>query len=268
MKKKRKYLITGTSSGLGKYLLEEIGGEAFIRNNHNALISNQNRHFFGIIHCATDARNFVLSNELINYYQSHIELTKNLLSIPHDHFIFISSVEVYAEQFLLNSESDVHRVPSYPVRNETNLLYGVFKLLAEKIVQEKSNKALILRPTSIVGRTMRKNNIQKLLSNSQQPISLHPDSSYNLVSMQQIKDFIKLSMDKNISGIFNIGANDNASLKEIAKFIGGEPKFGDHIHNVKRINTNKILQYSKMFDKSTLDIAQKVAAELKTLQNQ
>lgn len=254
---KPKFLITGTSSGLGRYLFEELGGVPFRRNQPDEVEYHQKQHYDCIIHCATDARNNIGSDELLAYYQSHIELTNQLIKIPHSLFVFISSSAVYPEQFRLNIESDIVTLPHNPPLYG---LYGMFKLLAEKIVGSKTNSSLILRCVTIVGPTSRSTNIIKVLRNEPNPITLSANSSFNLVSMDQIKGFVELALAQNITGTFNAGSTQNATLGEIALAVGSQSKFGNFTFNVHQMDTDKIRAVSRDFDKSTLEIA-KITAE-------
>lgn len=254
---KPKFLITGTSSGLGRYLFEELDGAPFRRNKPGEIGYHKKQNYDCIVHCATDARNSIASSELLAYYQSHIELTNRLIQIPHRLFVFISSCAVYPEQFRLNAESDAiylpHNQPLYG-------LYGMFKLLAERIVSSKAGPFLTLRCVTIVGPTSRQTNIIKVLRNDPSPLTLSADSSFNLVSMDQIKNFIKLALARNITGTFNAGSTQNATLGEIALAVDSQPKFGDYTHNVHRVNTDKIRAVSNNFNKSVLEIA-KITAD-------
>lgn len=257
---KIKFLITGTSSGLGRYLFEELDGMPFRRNKPDEIRYHEKQHYDCIVHCATDARNSIASNELLAYYQSHIELTDQLIKIPHRFFVFISSSAVYPEQFRLNAESDIIALPHDPPLYG---LYGMFKLLAEKIVGPKTRLSLILRCVTIIGPTSRPTNIIKVLRNDPDPITLSADSSFNLVSMDQIKGFIELALAQNITGTFNAGSTQNATLGEIALAVGSQPKFGNYTFNVHRMNTDKIREVSNDFNKSTIEIAKTTKEVLK-----
>jgi len=261
-----KFLITGTSSGLGRYLLEELGGTPFHRTDIEKEIKNHRQNYYDvIIHCAADARNFIPPDELCNYHQSNVELTKKLTEIPHGLFVFTSSCAVYPNPLRENSETDI--LPNLPETNpppqQIYYLYGLFKLLTEQIISRNTKKSMILRCVSVVGRTSRLNNITKVLRNDPSPLTLRADSSLNLVSMDQIKRFVELASAQNITGIFNTSATQNATLEEIAKAIGSQPTYGTFLYNVPRTNTSKIRSVSKDFDKNSTEIAAEVASELK-----
>lgn len=260
-----KFLITGTSSGLGRYLLEELRGIPFHRTDIENEIKNHSQNYYDVlIHCAADARNFIPPDELWAYHQSNIELTKRLTKIPHGLFVFTSSCAVYPDPFRENLETDLPDIPEVnPPSQQIYYLYGLFKLLTEQIVSRNTEKSLILRCVSVIGRTSRLNNITKVLRNDSSPLTLSADSSLNLVSMDQIKRFIELASAQNITGIFNTSAPQNATLEEIAKAVGSQPTFGNFTYNVPRTNTSKIRKISGDFDKSSIEIAIETTNEFK-----
>lgn len=263
---KPKFLITGASSGLGRYLLEELQGTPFHRADIEKEIKNRCQNYYdAVIHCAADARNIIPPDELWNYHQSNVELTKKLTKIPHGLFVFTSSCAVYPDPFRENSETDI--LPDFPETNpppqHIYYLYGLFKLLAEQIISRNTKRSLILRCVSIVGRTSRLNNITNVLRNDPGPLTLSPNSSINLVSMGQIKRFIELALTQDITGIFNTSSAQNATMEEIAKAVGSRPTFGNFTYNVPRTNTDKIRKVSRDFDKSLIEIAIETANEFK-----
>ncbi len=262
-----KILVTGTSSGLGRYLMEEFKGIPFHRTEIEKELKDHCQHYYdAIIHCAADTRNTIPPDDLWHYYQSNIELTRTLTKIPHVLFVYISSPAVYPYSFTKNSETDI---PNFPVCNpivihHTYHLYGLFKLLSEQIVSRNTRTSLILRCASIVGRTSRLNtNIIKVLTSNPSSLTLRAESSYNLVSMNQIKRFIELSLAQKITGIFNTGSTQSATLGEIAQAVGSRPQFGIFLHNVHRMDTSKIRSYSEDFNKSSLEIAKEFANSIK-----
>ena len=89
-------LVTGANSGLGKYIADSIDCVALTRANAESVF-RKHKHFDLIIHCAFNA-----SKKTNNYYkvlQDNIFLTKRLCSLSHDKFIFLSSIDVYREEY-------------------------------------------------------------------------------------------------------------------------------------------------------------------------
>lgn len=263
---KPKFLITGASSGLGRYLLEELQGIPFNRKNMENEINNHSKDYYdAIIHCAVDARNTIPPDELLAYHESNVELTRKLTQIPHGLFVYISSPAVYPNSLRLNKETDIPNIPEVgsPVHH-TYYLYGLFKLLSEQIVSRYAKTHLILRCTHILGRTSRKSsNIIKVLRDDRSQLTLSPDSTFNFVSTDQIKKFIELALTRNITGTFNVGSSQHITLREIAKAVGSKPNFGKFVHNVHQVDTAKIREISSDFNKSSLELAIEAAQELR-----
>ena len=92
-----KILITGTTSGLGKYLYENIPNSISL-NRKDTFIDN---NFDVIIHNAFSPQG-ANKNDIKDYYKyinDNILLTKKLVDIKPKKFIFISTGDVYRDEF-------------------------------------------------------------------------------------------------------------------------------------------------------------------------
>src|SRR2546422_555 len=90
-------LVTGSNNGLGKHCCEFFQGTAFSRQTSFSDILKQAnaKPFSAIIHSAFNTKSDISTNHLYSYLHDTTLLTQKLLSIPHEKFIFISSVDVY-----------------------------------------------------------------------------------------------------------------------------------------------------------------------------
>ena len=149
----QKLLITGTNSGFGRYLHSKLGGEGFdLPETVQDLISH-NTGFETIIHCAFNTGKISNKKDLAAHLADNMSVTQKLISIPHNHFVFISSADVYkaakgSGPFLEDSEFNLNQ-PLEP--------YVISKLACESLVEEGSKQYTILRPTGLFGRGMRRN---------------------------------------------------------------------------------------------------------------
>ena len=85
-----KYLISGIKGGLGKYLYDNLPNSiGFGRDEFNLI---KNKDFDTIIHCAFNSRKNV--NDYYEIVRDNIFLTKDLCKVPHNKFVFISSIDV------------------------------------------------------------------------------------------------------------------------------------------------------------------------------
>tara|TARA_A100001515_G_scaffold133685_1_gene123100 strand:+ start:879 stop:1601 length:723 start_codon:yes stop_codon:yes gene_type:complete len=210
-------LVTGASSGLGKYIASNIDCIGLTRENADSVF-RKHKHFDLIVHCAFNA-----SKNTNNYYkilEDNIFLTKRLCSLSHDKFVFLSSVDIY--------------------REEDNL-YKTTKLMAESIVRELATSPLVVRTSAIIGPTMRKNSLLRILDDNNPALSLSEDSTFNYVLQSDILSMIQVSANNNYSGIMDFVASKNIRLKDIAKHFSKTVSFGDYLYETPVIS-NRCLQ--------------------------
>ena len=254
-KKRPSALVTGSGSGLGRYLIKAISGVPFDHHHRVRELAYHGRQNYDlIVHCGFDTRNALFAHELYDYYQSNYRLVEELLEIEHKLFVLISSVAVYPTGSTIYREDD----PIY--LKEHVPIYGLAKLVAERITVERAASALILRPVSIVGPEARRNNIMKVLMGENASLTLRRDSRYNLVSQERIAQFVLFAYHHNVSGIYNIGAIDTATIEEIALAVGCRPSFGNYLYEVPNISTKKIRSVCSFFNEGPLDVAIQVAS--------
>ena len=91
--KGKKILITGTSSGIGRYLKDHLICDSF--NRSSSYNVNQNNTYEIIIHCAFNMNRLENHENFYEYLEDTLTLTRSLTSIKHKLFIFLSSIDVY-----------------------------------------------------------------------------------------------------------------------------------------------------------------------------
>ena len=99
-------------------------------------------------------------------FEDNTFLTRELTKIPHKKFIFISSI--------------------YEAKDSP---YGVTKRLSEIIVKQLCDEYLILRPSALLGKEMKKNTFQKILSG--EDIALTSNTIMNYVLYEDVLNAIK-----------------------------------------------------------------------------
>ena len=209
-------LVTGANSGLGKYIADSIDCVALTRANAESVF-RKHKHFDLIIHCAFNA-----SKKTNNYYkvlQDNIFLTKRLCSLSHDKFIFLSSIDVYREE---------------------DSLYKTTKLMAESIVKNVATSPLIIRASAIIGPTMRKNSLLKILEDDSPSLSLSENSTFNYVLQSDILSMIQVSAKNSYSGIIDFVASRNIRLKDIANHFSKTVNFGDYFYETPIISNRNL----------------------------
>jgi hypothetical protein len=215
-----KVLISGASSGLGLFLANELNANVYNRNESNLSLL-KNNEFDIIIHCA-----FGMPNKYENdqeYLKNQIILADNLISIKHNYFVFISSIEAIV------SDSPMSR-------------YGKAKLEIEKLILEKTSNNLILRPGALMGTRMRPNHILKVATGSNEKLTLAENSNFSINYYFEILEFIY----NKLSGVHNILDNNVVTLGQIAHKFNKSPKWGEVIYDssiyYKNINLCKCMK--------------------------
>lgn len=221
-------LITGTSSGVGKYLKEQLYfSNSFKRVSYNT----QNvRGIHTIIHCGWDATANLMPQHYLN---DAVDLAHRLLDIPHKQFIFISSIDVYPKTKSLKSESD-----NINVRDITGL-YAITKLAVEELILARAQNPLIIRPSVLLGPyTRRSGTSYRLAKNENINVSLKSD--YNFILYDDLLRFIRYSQHNSVlTGIYNLVATKNIKLKNLINpdtIIDGDFKYkAGNISNAKAV---------------------------------
>ena len=198
------YLITGVGSGLGKFLYENIpDGLGLTRLNKeevfDAAAAAKN---LNILHCAFNSNRKIKDH--YQYLQDNIILTAELLAIPHSRFVYFSSVDIYKEP----------------------TSYSFTKKVAESYVSARARNPLILRLSALLGPTIRRNSLLRILEGSEL-LTLSGDSSFNYILQSDILSLLKSRSDDEIKGIYNFISSKNITLREVSEYYGKDVVFGD-----------------------------------------
>jgi len=240
--KKNKLLITGSASGLGKYLHKQLGGTPYKRNAANIKKTEV------IIHSAFNRVRDVTSENLYQYLSDNVFLTKKLTRIPHKKFIYISSVDVYPKNNTKHSENEIIDV------NHISGVYALTKLMSESLVQHLCPNFLILRCSALLGRDARENSLIKMIKEENPTLTLSPDSVFNFILHKDVLEFIKIAVEKDLQGIYNIVSSKNIVVREITKSLRKKVTFGRYLYNVGNIDNTKASQLLPDFKKTSQEI--------------
>lgn len=241
-----KILTTGTLSGLGKHIYNDLGGIFWTRNiTDKAKKKLTDEGVDVIIHCAFNSSQSVDSNNLYDYLSDNVLLTKELLNIPHKKLIFISSVDVYPKDKKRHKENETIDI------NQVSSLYGITKLMSETLIKNKCRNFLILRCTSLLGRNSRKNSLIKIIKDSNPILTITDDSVFNYVLHSDISDFIKLAIKQDVQGVYNVASSWNITLSEVAEMLGKKVNLGKFYYNVGNIDNSKISSIFPAFKKTS-----------------
>ena len=193
-----RYLISGTSGGLGKYLHEELGGDIYNREYKN---EHSRKNYETIIHCAFK-RPTTYKDE--SYIKEQLNIAREIASIRHERFIFISTIDIYSNQ--LND-------------------YGRAKVKIEKMLREiEENKLITIRPPMLIGKYMKANTPIRIVREENPTLNLTKDSTINMVFYEDIKKMCTNDKGKDI----NLMNTENIKLEQIAKRIKSSPNWGSY----------------------------------------
>ena len=248
VKQTNRYLITGTSSGLGKYLFEFFGGTSFTRESTQKEIEKLKQSGVDvIIHAAFNSTNDVTSDNLYSYIEDNILLTQNLLNIPNKKFVFISSVDVYPKDNKKHAEEELINL------NQIKGIYGITKLISECLVKENTTQCLILRCSALLGKYSRKNTLTKIVEERNPVLTLSSQSSVNFISYYVVSDFIKIALEKNLQGVYNLTSSENITVSQIVDLLRKEVQFGNYTYNAGNINASKSNSILPRLKKTSLE---------------
>jgi nucleoside-diphosphate-sugar epimerase len=241
-------IITGSKEGFGKYLHEELGGLGLTRENKKDIFKKVEKGGVEtIIHCAHPRKREVSPDELIDYINDTLLFTQDLLKIPHKKFIFLSTVDVYPKNNKKHYEEETIDI------NAISGFYGLTKILSEELIKSKG-KYLILRPSGLLGKYTRKNNLVKILDEKSPILSLSKNSEMNYVLYEDVLEFIKFSIKEKIEGTYNVCSNRKITIGNLAKKLKKEVIFGNFEYSVPKITNNKIKKIFPKFKKTSEEV--------------
>ncbi len=241
-------LTTGTSSGMGKYIYERLGGVSLTRKTFCREFQKLEKKGVGtIIHCAFNSKRGINADTIHEYLKDNIFLTKKLVRLPHKFFIFFSSVDVYPKDGKRHSEKELIEIDAIKT------LYGVTKLACEAIVKKNCKNFLILRCSGLLGATARCNSLTKILK-GYSSLTLSGDSKFNYVLHADVLNFIKKALEHKIMGVYNLASAKNMTLSEIAKLCGKKIKFGKYHYDCGNVDNSKASALDSAFKKTTREV--------------
>jgi nucleoside-diphosphate-sugar epimerase len=245
----KKILVTGSNTGLGKFLKKHFLATGFSRKTNFSKIKKIKWDL--VVHCAFNTNKHQEIENFDKLINDNLVLSHNISQLSGKK-IFISSCSVY-ENIDINQRSEEKKI----LIKKENSNYSKLKILCEKYFN--INKDIIIRSGSIIGVDTKKNTIQKILIDKKPNVYLSRESLYSFITHQEILDFIKICIKKDLSGVYNLLRNDYIKLGDIAKIIVPNKKiqFGKKKFSVikaKNKKSRKILKYTD----STIDVIKEI----------
>jgi len=241
-----KLLVTGTESGLGAAVHCALGGAVLTRKTRFDEVAAA-APYDAIVHCAFASQKLVTSETSYGYLDDNLLLTERLARIPHRKFIFISSIDIYPQPRQGAAEGDAHDL------SRLSGPYPFVKLFSDALVRERCPNHLILRPTSLLGLTMRPSTTLRVLTESTPRVFLHPGSRFNFVLHDDVAAFIARALKEDIAGVFNLASTGLLRLGDIAERLGLAPSFGEHVYDAGEVSTAKIAAIEPAFRRTSAE---------------
>ena len=205
-------LVSGASSGLGKYLKNKFSATKYLRKKKD--LSYLKKEWDLIIICG------FYTGSLNSGYDESYSHVKKLISLKCKKIIFISSIGI---NFLKYQNKFKH------FKNKRQLkMYALSKYKCEKLSLKK-NKTLVLRLSNIVGpkKFMRKSDLKNFIYHKNPKIKYTETSKFSLTDFEEVAEFIKIAEKKNYLGIHNLFRKDMVSLKEASEKLDKKTIFGN-----------------------------------------
>ncbi len=238
----KKILISGSSSGLGKYLLNKFKAVKFNRNLYQKEIINTRWDL--IIHCAYNSKTFNIINAE-KYMNDNIANSLYISGLKGKK-VFMSTTQVY-ESNKLRSRKETDYIDPKKLS-----LYPLSKFVCEKFFEKKD---IILRLGSIIGEGMRENTIYNLLHTKLPKLNLNQNSKFSFVTYQEIYETIQLLVNNKKEGVFNVLRNDFISLKQVSKkFNISNVKYGKYSFHGTKADNKKISKIKNLNNKTSLEL--------------
>jgi len=241
-------LVTGVKSGFGKHVHQKLGGIGLTRQNRLQQINELRKgELKTIIHAAFNSQTTLSQKEIYSYIDDNLFLLQEVLSVPHQKFIYISSVDVYPKDGKIHDENE-------SIELQDLSLYGQMKLISEEMIRKHSSNWLILRCSAFLGPHSRPNSLIKILRQRNEPLSVALESVFNYVLSEDVVSFIQYAMNQDLTGIFNITSSQNMVFSEIKERFGSKIQFGKFKYDVGCVNNQKVSSIFQRFKKTSEEI--------------
>jgi nucleoside-diphosphate-sugar epimerase len=237
-----KVLVTGTRSGLGKFMAEQFPGCFSLNRQNKKEVFEKALQIDLIIHSAfntnRDADKYQMVKDNIFFTKELCELSTSPLFKKK--FVFISSIDVY---------------------NSNKNDYNMMKEYAEAIVRETCQDYLILRCPALLGKNMRKNNFLKIIEDEEPKLSLTKNSSFNFVTHRDILNIIKYSYDNDIKGTFDVASSGNITLEQVAQMKSKKCNFGQFEYTTPSIDNQELVSIFNFMNKTSIETVNRFIEE-------
>jgi len=206
--------IIGASGMLGTDLVEVLS-EAFTitqitKENYE---KHLHKKFDIVVNANGNSKRFWANEHIVeDFTLSTLSVYKSVFDFSFSQYIYISSSDMYEN----------HSNPTYTKESQTPLIknltpYGFHKYMSESIVQKYVKNFIIIRPSMILGRHMKKGPIYDILNNKKLFIS--KNAKLQMITAEEIgKIIVNLIASKVTCEVYNCGGRGVVSFATMENY--------------------------------------------------
>jgi nucleoside-diphosphate-sugar epimerase len=218
-------LISGTSSGLGRFIAKySRDAEVLNRGTSVSDVRSSGRCYETIIHCAASISHAGWTDVDLRFLDDNIFLTRQLIDVPHDRFVYVSSID-----------------------QKRDTVYGISKRISERIVATSCKSWLIVRPSGLIGNGMKFNTFRKIQEGM--PIALTRESIMNYVPYAAVLSTIQSCTD----GVVTVSAAANVTMGQVAAMFQHNIQYGSVHYEVDISDDDSRLRRGYDLEKTSAD---------------
>ncbi len=212
---KKKIIIIGKNSFIGSniniYLKDKFKIININLNQFKKLKKNQLKKFDYI--CNSSVNKKYINNKYSKKNDIDLQIA-NLIKSNKINYIFLSSRKVYKPKFNTNEKQSLNPID----------IYSQNKVITEKYLKKiLGSKLLILRITNVIGFKIKKNKKQvnqTFFDNYLESVKKKSKVNYynlfkDFISIEQLANYFYYSINKKLTGIFNVSLGKKIYVKEI-----------------------------------------------------
>ena len=126
--------------------------------------------------------------------------------------------------------------------------YAFAKLFSELIVQDHAPRNyLILRLATVLGSVMRPTVTRRLLTEKGCCVALAATSRYNYILQEDVVAFVRLALESDLSGVYNIASPDSVMLSDIADELSLVARFGSQHYDIGPADSTRASRLMPVF---------------------
>ncbi len=221
------FLITGVSSGLGKFLYNSLPSSIGLTRENSKQILSADYDNLVILHSAFNSKKNI--PDYSQYVEDNYVFTQKLMHLKYKKFVYFSTVDIY---------------------NETFNPYSFMKKCVEDYIYRTDPTAAIIRLSAILGPEIRRNSLVKLIN--EEDLTLQSISDFNYILQSDILD--ALDKIRTSRGVFNFTSRGSVTLGKIAEYYNKSIKFGNYRYNSNASSYEELVNLYPYSDRTSMDV--------------